>query len=401
MKKFVSFCKKYRIIIFWIAVASFVLPEVTVYFQRSARGGDINGYISAGQNALQLGDLYKDSAPGKNNTWPPFFSFFAVPLALSEKYIGLPLTKEWWYFVNFICLIAAMKIWIMLLYTRKPSFIPNGKFDFTSDLVFVPFLMILPAMVYNFFMLQINVFILFLLSAGFYLHTKDKKAASGLLFGLAGAIKAYPGIFAIYFLLRKQWKTAFSTIVSGILFTLSPIIFYGVDRYLKLMESWLSLSFGKPFIVGYIRHNNQSLYAFWERLLAHQLSITQPASVLIKAMTYSSILAIFATIVIIICRRRYRAGSFDSLIEIAIFCIMMIIFAPIAWIHYWVLLFPASAIIYFSIRTRPAIFKGSFKYLFITSILLMQIPYITDKTQIADFLKAYSAYTIAAVLMIV
>ncbi len=397
----ISFCKKYRKPIFFIALAAIVLPEVTVYFHKPNRGSDIYGYLAAGNDALKLENLYRISGPASNNTWPPFFSFFSIPLALSQKTFGLPVTKELWYVFNFIAFILAMQMISLLLYKKKPSFLPGkDKFDFTSDLVFVPFFLILPGFIKNFFMLQINMFVLFLAIAGFLFHSRERNWIAGFFFGLAASIKAFPGLFLIYFLLRKQWKLAGIILLWAIGFTLSPIIFYGYERFVGLMTEWISISFLKPFVIGYHSHSNQSLYAFWERLLAHQLQITQPASIMIKAFNYSSIIAISVIVFSSIMRFPYKKLTISGFIEFSMICIMMMIFPPIAWEHYWVLLLPATVSIYYCLKKMPQTFTTSVKYLFITYILLTGVPYILSKSAIAIFLKMHSSGMLSGLVLL-
>lgn len=204
----INFFKKHRIPIFFIALAAIVLPEITVYFHRPNRGFDIYGYLNAGNDALKLENLYRISEPGKNNTWPPFFSFFCVPLALSQKFLGLPVTKELWYFFNFMAFILAMQMISLLLYKKKPSFLPgNDRFDFTSDLVFVPFFLILPGFIKNFFMLQINMFVLFLVIAGFFLLHPGKKLGRWFILWACCFDKSISRPFSDLFPLEKTMES--------------------------------------------------------------------------------------------------------------------------------------------------------------------------------------------------
>jgi len=393
LKQITFFCKKFRYVLLFIAVAAFVLPEVSVYFHKASRGADIHGYLAAGKDALALNDLYVNSAPGKNNTWPPFFSFFIAPLAVCKNSAGLPITKILWYFINFAALIATIQIISQLLYDKRPSFLKKSAFDFTSDKVFVPVLCVLPSLVSNFFMLQINALILFLVCAGLLYNKKEKPLAAGIFLALAASIKAYPGLFVFYFLFRKQWKTALATIVFGILFTLSPVVFYGIDGYIHLMQDWLTLSFAKPFVVGYTTFNNHSLYAFWERLLAHQLHCTEPASSMIKLFNLSSICIILISSFAIILRFPYRDKPILQMIEFSIICTMMILFPPIAWGHYWLILLPAAASIYYCVRMIPRSITPLTGTLSVSSLLLMQVPYFFSKTAVKTFLKMYSSNT--------
>jgi hypothetical protein len=395
---FIAFCKKHAQIILYIGLLAIILPEVTVYFNKPARGADIFGYLAAGHDALSLNDLYANSAPGKNNTWPPFFSFFISPLAVISDIAGIPCTKIIWYFVNFTALILCMKIISILLYEKNPSLFKRSTFSFTSDKVFVPALLVLPALINNFFMLQINAFIMFLVFYSLLLDTKNKPVKAGLFLALAASIKAYPGLFLIYLVFRKKWKTSLYTTIFGILLTISPAVFYGIDGFIDLFRGWLSLSFSKPFIIGYTTFNNHSLYAFWERLLAHQLHLTTPASPMIKLFNLSSILIILISSFTVILRFRAPARPVLRMIEFSVISTMMILFPPIAWVHYWIIMLPAAATIYYCARMIPESMTLPIRILSITSLLLIQIPYFFSKSIIQKFLKMHSCYTFSALL---
>jgi len=398
MIHFVTFCKKHARIILYIALLAIILPEITVYFHKPNRGGDIEGYLLAGHDALARNDLYIHSAPGKNNTWPPFFSFFISPLALISNVVGIPCTKIIWYFVNFTALLLSMKIISILLYSKNPTLFKQSAFPFTSDKVFVPALLVLPALINNFFMLQINALIMFLVFYSLLLDTKNKHIKAGFILALAASIKAYPGLFLIYLLFRKRWKSSVYTMIFGAVLTVSPVIFYGVDGFINLFSNWLSLSFSKPFIIGYTTFNNHSLYAFWERLLAHQLHITTPASQMIKLFNISSILLILISSFTVLLRFASPDRPVLRMLEFSIISTMMILFPPIAWVHYWIIMLPAAATIYYCARMIPQAFTLPIRILSITSLLLIQLPYFFSKSIIKTFLKTYSCYTFSALL---
>jgi hypothetical protein len=126
------FLTRHRKILLILVTLAIVLPEITVYFHQPGRGGDIRFYIAAGKDALAGNDLYQDSAPAFGNTWPPFFSFFVIPLALSNDFFGLPVTKEIWYFITFFCLIWAIKLWSEMLLGARPKFL-SARYFFTAS----------------------------------------------------------------------------------------------------------------------------------------------------------------------------------------------------------------------------------------------------------------------------
>lgn len=397
-ERIILFAKKYRKIILILAVLAIVLPEISVYFYRPGRGADMHGYVQAGQDALALKDLYLDSKSGRHNTWPPFFSFVCVPLALLDRYLGLPLTKEIWYFFNFFLLIACIKIWMSILVGERPKFISDETIDFTSNVVFVPLLIVLPAIINNFYWLQINVLILFLVISGYYYYQKNKLIAGGILFALAASLKAFPVLILLYFVIRKQWKIALWFGIFGLAFTIFPAIFYGVPEFLTMLLKWLSISFNQNFVVWHY-HDNQSLYALWERYLFLYLKVTQPASLLIHIFFYASALSLLLITIIVFLRNEYQKFSWQAMFEFSSICILMIIFPPIGWRHYFIFLYPAASVAYLFLKRHSFLFENRIiKILFVGSIAALVIPYLSGKN-IAYFFRMINNWTWAAIFL--
>ncbi|MBN2036766.1 MAG: DUF2029 domain-containing protein [Chitinispirillaceae bacterium] len=389
-----------RSLILIVLTVAFVLPEVTVYFSRPARGADIFGYLGAGSDALKKAPLYEHSLPGKNNTWPPLFSFFIAPLSLSAEHLGIPVTKELWYFFNFLCLIGVLQLWSEMLYGSRPRFCAPARFDFSSPKVFVPFLLLIPPFVNNFFMLQINVFVLFLVSLGFSRLIKKRPVAAGLCFGLAAALKAFPAVILLYLLVKREWKTSVSMALAGLLLSLLPVTSYGIDNFMDLFRQWLSISLFQPLIIENGGLNNQSLYAMWYRLLVYQGHCVAPTSLAFKIVTTGSIAAVIIATMSVFVRKKFDADSPSLLIEAAAVCIMMNLFSPIAWIHHFVFLYPAAAVAWWAYGNGPLFFKKNvYRYVLGAWSALILLPYVFTKI-IGPFFKACSNYTLSALLLL-
>ncbi len=372
---------------------------MTVYFLRDSRGADLNGYVAAGQDAWRGADLYAQSGFARNNTWPPFASFAMIPLAWSAKLLGRPWTKEWWYLFNFACLIGAILIWSRLLLRRRVSFLSRTGIDFTDARVYVPVLFVLPGIIHNFFLLQINACILFLLSLGFCLFTNRRLWAGGLCFGLAAALKAIPGLFLIYFLLRRQWRFGAWIALWGTVFTLSPILVYGPGGFLALGRKWLSISSAAHVVIGYEKAGNQSIYAATERLLAHQLGIVPAGSIMVAIVAGSIGLALLAGSILVFRRRGYEPGSPAAMLEFSSVCLLMVLLSPIAWRHYWVLAYPASAAVFIFLRDHPGRWRlGRVRYLMVGWIALLLIPFLAGGA-LGLWFRRMSSFTLSAILL--
>ena len=91
------------------------------------------------------------------------------------------------------------------------------------------------------------------------------------------------------------------------------------------------MSLLKPLGPDFVTPYNQSLYAFWERLLVHQLHIVETApSIFVTIANYCSIALIAIISFSTILRVPHKRASVSGLIEFSIICIMMILFPPIA-----------------------------------------------------------------------
>ena len=87
----------------------------------------------------------------------------------------------------------------------------------------------------NFLYGQYYLFLLFLLTLTFYALHREKTASSGLLAGIAFALKLYGGPLLLYFLARRMWKAVLGTVaaltVAGA-FAIWVFGWAGVDYYL-------------------------------------------------------------------------------------------------------------------------------------------------------------------------
>ena len=166
------------------------------------------------------------------------------------------------------------------------------------------------------------------------------------------------------------------------------------------MNEWISMSLLNPLEPG-LGTYNQSLYAFWERLLVNQLRIVETApSHLISIANYCSIALIAIIVFSSILNFPHKRASISAMIEYSIICVMMILFPPVAWRHYWVLLLPATVSIYYCMRMTPGIITPLVRYLLSMYVFFLGIPYLFSKTPIGELFKYYSCYTIAALVIL-
>jgi hypothetical protein len=86
---------------------------------------------------------------------------------------------------------------------------------------------------------QFTIWVLMLCIAGLTLLLHRRDFAGGLLLGLAGCIKVTPFAFAIYLILRRQWRALAGMLLALVVFDMLPsIAFFGPQGALKQHAQW-------------------------------------------------------------------------------------------------------------------------------------------------------------------
>jgi hypothetical protein len=336
-----------------------VVPNIFISLSTDrSRGGDFRGFLIAGDRLLHGRFLYEDSRVGTNVTWPPFFAVFIIPFVLLAR-INLPFTQMIWYILNIVFFFISVHLWCLSAYGK-----PLGGFDEKKELSFYDARVILPILLTadplfrNFVQLQINPLILFLLSMGFFDMKREKFVLGGFWFGAATALKAYPLIVLPYLLFRKKIKAAAVMTLTVIALTLTPALRYGWTPFLANIKTWVGLSLSGGYPLGSL---NQSVYAMTARWIASDPFLlmirklpSPPADdpgILLSTWIYRALLLLFfAAFLYLIRRGRFQ----DTAAEGATLITLGMVFSPIAWKHYWVLIFPACFVAYRAVTLHPS-----------------------------------------------
>lgn len=344
----------------WVHLLLFLIVVPNLFISLStvkSRGGDFRGYLIAGERFLAGQFLYEGSGVATNVTWPPFFALFITPFALLAR-IHLPLTQMLWYCLNITLFFWTLHLWCKLAYGK-----PLGGFDERRDLslmsgaVLIPVLLTVEPLLRNFVQLQINVMILFLMSLGFHRLSEGRERAAGFWFGLAAAIKAFPVVIFFYLLLRKRLRAAAFMGLWGLVLTALPVFRYGIPSYLEHLRTWIHLSLSGGYPVGSL---NQSVYAMVARWIASdpfllmETRLPPPAPedprTLVATWVFRGLFALFLAGFL------YIAGRGRNLrpdVEGAYWILLGMVFSPVAWVHYWVLIFPAVFVLWRELSRRP------------------------------------------------
>ncbi len=190
----------------------------------------------------------------------------------------------------------------------------------------------------NFEHQNMNALLLALIAGATWYLSIGSAVAAGVLVGSATALKAFPVLLLGYFAVRRFWTALGAGIATTIALSALPALVYGFNDFLQLFRTWLAIgSGGWP-----IRGNNQSLISALDRATgAFGMSgVRTPADAPIASMLFVLVaIALAAAALLVILTTRSEPLRVSC--EMAAMTALAVLLAPIAWDHYWTLLWPA------------------------------------------------------------
>src|SRR5262245_61310017 len=291
------------------------------------KGGDFDQFLEAGRHALDRTPLYAGSSPGSGVIGPPFQGTFFAPFAALAR-ISDPASAILWYVLNLAVLLSGVTWWARAL--DEDDRMPVALWSSTALLI--PLAAIAGPAQTNFEHQNMNALLLGLTGAGALTLRQRHDGWSGVFIGIAAALKAFPALLIAYLGFRGKWRAAVTATLVAAALTMTPALFYGPRGAVETLAQWLVLS-SAPYWP--IRVQNQSLYAMFARLWPdHANLLTLIAAVVLLAAVVS------------VAGLRFGRGAAESARELALSLTVAVLISPIAWDHYWVLMFPALAAVY-------------------------------------------------------
>lgn len=396
--------KKRLVLLFLFAL---FVPNIFVSSStHHSRGSDFRGFLTAGDRFIEGRFLYEDSRVATNVTWPPFFAAFIAPFSLLA-HLNLPLTQVLWYLINALLFLLTIDIWCQLFYEKHLDWFKENKpHSFYSLSIFIPMVLIAQSIFKVFVPLQMNILVLFLMSLSF-LHLKEEKyLLSGFWLGLVSAIKVFPVLVLPYFIYRKKFKAFFACIVTGLVLTLVPVFRYGLEDYIHNLQAWIQISLLGGYPLGGL---NQSIYAMLGRWIASDpfalISQKLPTPAigsegslialwLYRGLYITTLIGFFY----LLHKRKYKFLA----VEAAFIIIVAMLFSPIAWRNYWVIIFPGYFVLY-NLYLKEKI-KGKVLFYSIWSsfflVTVLQVVGQTGKVLRGFFMTVLSNQTLGALILL-
>ncbi|WP_262380646.1 glycosyltransferase 87 family protein [Nonomuraea sp. PA05] len=154
----------------------------------------------------------------------------------------------------------------------------------------------------------------------------------GFLIGLATAVKLTPGVFLIYLLITRQWRTFFMASFAAALLTLLPFAVIPQDA----VDFWFSALLDPERLGANAATTNQSIRGMLIRLYLPQEWMT--------SLIWLVIVAVVGWFGFRGARDAYQRG--DTLTAVALVGLMAVLLSPVAWIHHlaWVVVVLAAIV---------------------------------------------------------
>ena len=324
-----------------IAIALFVVSAIVCMAAGLWRGYiDLQVYRNGARIWLDGGDLYgpmpKVGGLGLPFTYPPLAALLFTPLAL------LPLLPAEWLVLALNVASLALTVWLVLRRLR-PRLDPTLTLALVIGAAGMLGLSEPIRQTYNFG--QINL----LLMAAISLDLLARKPfwPRGMLIGIAVAIKLTPAGFLLYFLLRRDRRSALTVTLSALGAIAAGFALFPHESAQYWFHTLLDTGrIGPPYYAG-----NQSLKGFAFRLgldssdativwLATSLAALVLAAILMKRLFDD---AAFAR------RHEFPAApapgsAAADLAALTVNATAILLVSPVSWSHHWVWVAPAALV---------------------------------------------------------
>jgi hypothetical protein len=269
---------------------------------------------------------------------------------------------------------------------------------------------------------NVNLFILFLVTAALYSYHRGRDWLAGILLALSIACKATPALFIPYFLWKRAWKTLAGCVIGlGLFFVIVPGWFLGNARNLDLLGSWVHQMVTPYIVAGTVtsEHPNQSLPGLVFRLATHSPSFLDEKG---HPQRYDNLvdldprvvgwlikgcMALFAGTVVWSCRTpaAVRQG-WRLAAEFGLVVLGMLLFSERTWKHHCVtLVVPFAVLSYYLAVGQPSrVLRGYLIGSLLLAVLLMASTSTTGwwkaLDDVAKQAQVYGAYVWAYVVLV-
>lgn len=275
------------------------------------RGGmaDFAVYYRAGQR-LEAGEsLYRTSDGHYMFKYLPASALLFVPLS----HLSFDGAKAAWFAISLLALACCFVLVCELVPTPHRRF-----FLVLSGLVLAKYLL------HELRLGQINSVVMAVMLLAVHSLSRPpgarRDAASGVLAGVATALKPYAAVFLPYFLVKRNWVAAAATGATLLAAVCLPVLFYGMHGNVQALRDWVvTLSQSTP--AQLTNSDNVSVLAFFTKWLG-------PGSTALVA-SLVVLVALAMLMLVVIVRGRGERGR--AVLECAMLLTLIPLVSPMGW----------------------------------------------------------------------
>lgn len=237
---------------------------------------------------------------------------------------------------------------------------------------------------------QVSMMLLLLLVVSWISFRSGRNALAGIFLGIALGLKLFTGLFLLLVIFRQKWKLLLWYIGTYITINLISVIIFKVETYQAYINILRSVSW-------HAASWNGSVFGFISRLFGESgyNSIFNRPELSFSISVAFSLLLFSLCIWIIHLSRKSLLNDEDLLFSLTL--ILMLLFSPLGWMYYFVLLIIPATIIWSRIRNTNSRFKG---WLFLAWLIsaIPQLELFSQELAIFNFLIISNIYFFALIV---
>lgn len=363
------------------------------------KGGDAAVFFEGGRRFLTAEPLYAGSSAADGFIGPPFQAAFFAPFAALAAVSPIA-ARLLWHALNLACFALGVW-WSLQAWNAARNRLGLAELSWLP-MLFAPLFGILLPLQTNFEHQNMNALLLAFIAGATVQLLVGSAIVAGVFIGVATALKAFPALLIVYLLARRRWTAAVAAIGSAAALSIVlPLGVYGVAGFTDLAETfWRLGNSGWP-----VRGNNQSLIAAIDRLTLGHFGGVDPTGVRVAAeapLTAALFAAVAVTLLLILFVTVLRTPRAQATVpvEIASVTVLAILLSPIAWDHYWTMMFPAFLIIYGS-SDRQLLGRAAAWLFWVAAVLTSGLSPLTLGRSGFNVAREVSVDTLAALVLFV
>ncbi|MEP6648383.1 MAG: glycosyltransferase 87 family protein [Lapillicoccus sp.] len=270
---------------------------------------DLVDFVEGGRSVLSGRQVY-DAIPGVLPfNYPPFGAVVMAPLAL----VGLGAAETLWTLLS----LAAYGVLVVVVARRL-------RLDRTSTAVIAIAGLALEPLIRHLVLGQVNLVLAALVVLDLFVVPRRYR---GIVIGIAAGVKLTPAVFAVQFLLKRDWASA----VRSLLTFIATIALGWLVAPASSSRYWLEdLDKTARFGGDALMSANQSLRA----VVVRATSLENP-----PLMWWAPLAGLALTLCVWVAARRIRAA--DDVGAMLALALGGLLASPISWSHHWVWVVPA------------------------------------------------------------